>query len=99
MSMMYRELYKKRQPVEEQFLLRIEAAILLLENRKESEYKEKVFNMTKRAVECTVSENLYTDLSQLLLAPAELEAFILCLRRHSNALFPIRKARSHSFFF
>lgn len=73
----YRELYKKRQPVEEQFLLRIEAAILLLENRKESEYKEKVFNMAKRAVECTVSENLYTDLSQLLLAPAELEAFIL----------------------
>ena len=65
--------------MEEQFLLRIEAAILLLENRKESEYKEKVFNMTKRAVECTVSENLYTDLSQLLLAPAELEAFIFSI--------------------
>ncbi|MCM1118968.1 MAG: hypothetical protein NC543_06370 [bacterium] len=85
----YRKKYGKREPIEEQFLLKVESLLVLAEDigkrRKEGEYEgigagsraEAALDMARRAVACTVKGSWEEKLDSLWLSPGELEAILL----------------------
>lgn len=75
----YRKEYKKREPLEEQFLLKAEG-ILMLERQKRTadrEAPEAILNTAAQAVSCTVPDGWEQDLGALCLSPGELDAVLL----------------------
>lgn len=84
----YRQKYEKREPLEEQFLLKVEVILMLAEDmgkRREegkndslgvSSRAEAVLDTARRAVSCTVRD-WEGKLDSLWLAPGELEAILL----------------------
>lgn len=85
----YRQKYEKREPLEEQFLLKVEVILLLAEDmgkrREEGKYDglgagsraEAVLDTARWAVSCTVRGDWEGKLDSLWLAPGELEAILL----------------------
>lgn len=85
----YRQKYEKREPLEEQFLLKVEVILLLAEDmgkrREEGKYDglgadsraEAVLDTARQAVSCTVRGDWEENLGSLWLAPGELEAILL----------------------
>lgn len=85
----YRKKYEKREPLEEQFLLKVEVILLLAEDmgkrREEGKYDglgadsraEAVLDTARQAVSCTVRGDWEDNLGSLWLAPGELEAILL----------------------
>lgn len=75
----YRKKYKKREPLEEQFLRKAEV-ILMLERQKrtaEGEAPEAILNTAVQAVNCTVPDGWEQNLGTLCLSPGELDAVLL----------------------
>ncbi len=74
----YRERYKKRGSLEEQFLLKSEV-ILMLEQQKASagEASAAILDVALRTVSCTVRDDWGQGLAPLCLSPGELEALLL----------------------
>lgn len=77
----YRQKYGKREPLEEQFLIKTEV-LLMLWNRREAEGKAatecgRILELALDAVACTVPGSWKEGLDSLWLAPAELGAILL----------------------
>ena len=74
----YRERYKKRGSLEEQFLLKSEV-ILMLEQQKASagEASAAILDVALQTVSCTVRDDWRQGLAPLCLSPGELEALLL----------------------
>lgn len=74
----YRSDYRKREKIEEQFLLKMEV-ILMVQKWKQNEFCEEdlILKKAKKAVACTVMGSWEKNLSRYWLAPAELEALLL----------------------
>lgn len=85
----YRKKYEKREPLEEQFLLKVEVVLMLAEDigkRREEGARDNlgagsraqaVLDTARRAVSCTVRGDWEGKLDSLWLAPGELEAILL----------------------
>lgn len=84
----YRETYGRREPLEEQFLLKAEVVLMLSHAEGESEGKGHhgreswfragdILEKAKQAVECTVRSGWEQSLADLCLSPGELEAVLL----------------------
>lgn len=77
----YRSRYGKRESIEEQFLLKVQVMLGLLED--EAQNPEEILKTARRAVACTILADWKKDLYSHWLAPGELEALLL----ESAALF------------
>ncbi len=75
----YRQEFQRREPVEEQFLLKIELILRLTEKNDHQKPADAaaLLPLAKRAVSCTVLGDWEKGLDNLLLAPSELEAILL----------------------
>lgn len=73
----YRNKYKKRENVEEQFLQKVEVLLLLLDGAKTKKEGEWILKKAEQAVACTVPGAWKKDMDNLWLAPVELEAILL----------------------
>lgn len=75
----YRRDYSRRDPVEEQFLIKAELILRLMEKSGDQDIqdKESLLLSAREAVCCTVSGDWEKDMENLLLAPSELEAILL----------------------
>ncbi|MCI9436091.1 MAG: hypothetical protein HFH85_02795 [Lachnospiraceae bacterium] len=74
----YRQKYKKREPLEEQFLLKAEV-ILMLERQRTSgrEDSKVILDTAIQAVDCTVPDGWKQGMESLCLSPGELDAVLL----------------------
>lgn len=82
----YREKYKKREPLEEQFLWKAEVMLLVCEAREKgsgekhrARTSEKILSLALQAADCTIPKvwEQRGKLAELLLSPGELEAVLL----------------------
>ncbi len=75
----YRQKFPKREPVEEQFLVKMELILGLIKKAdgRDLEDEERLLSLAKQAVSCTVLGDWEKDLDNLLLAPSELETILL----------------------
>lgn len=75
----YRQKFQKREPVEEQFLLKMELILGLTKKAddRKLEDAEGLLSLAKQAVSCTVLGDWEKSLDNLLLAPSELETILL----------------------
>ena len=76
----YRGKYKRRERLEEQFLLKAEGALMLAQRGKpgrEAEDPEMILDTAIRAVNCTIPEGWKQSLEPLCLSPGELDAVLL----------------------
>lgn len=75
----YRQRYGTREPLEEQFLLKAEVLLRLLDREKGPAEKTpaELLETAKKAVSCTVKGDWERGLDRLWLAPGELEAILL----------------------
>jgi len=78
----YRQKYVKREPVEEQFLRKMEAFLMILERKRTAgrEFflrENQILKIAQGAVACTLSEGWERGLNGFLAAPAELDAVLV----------------------
>ena len=76
----YRGKYKRRERLEEQFLLKAEGALMLAQRGKpgrEAEDPEMILDTAIRAVNCTIPGGWKQSLEPLCLSPGELDAVLL----------------------
>lgn len=71
--------YPKREPVEEQFLMKVELILRLISKDGEQDTGDEadLLMLARKAVSCTVSGDWEKDMKSLLLAPSELETILL----------------------
>ena len=74
----YRRKYKKREPLEEQFLLKAEG-ILMLERQRTAgrEGQRAILDIAVQAVKCTIPDSWEQNLGLFCLSPGELDAVLL----------------------
>ena len=74
----YRLQYKKRGSLEEQFLLKAEAVLMLVQQKASvGETSSTILDTALQAVSCTVRDDWRQGLASLCLSPGELEALLL----------------------
>ncbi len=74
----YRKKYKKREPLEEQFLLKAEVVLMLAgQGKLGGEDSEIILDTAIQAVNCTVPDSWKQGLESLCLSPGELDAVLL----------------------
>ncbi len=75
----YRLAYRKREPLEEQFLCKVEAILSFQDWRQEGQEPAaaRFLTMARRAVACTFPQGWEQRMESLWLAPSELEAVLL----------------------
>lgn len=71
----YRRKYKKRESIEEQFLLKVQVVLALAEGGLRD--PERILEMARQAVGCTILGDWRNNLDEYWLAPGELEAILL----------------------